>query len=112
MKLLMILLCKGTCAPIVPPFKSQGAVPPPCTPFPASVCSSTFNWCCLHSSLSELHSCIFGPCLAPPLALRPRKPPNSLNGSAGTDSAGTGGGGQKFQPAQYSSSLHTGRLAV
>jgi len=32
MKLLMILLCKGTSAPVATPFKRQGEVPSSCTP--------------------------------------------------------------------------------
>jgi len=41
MKLLMILLCRGTCVPVDPPFqRAGGAVPPSCTPVPASLRTS------------------------------------------------------------------------
>jgi len=33
MKLLMILLCKGTCALVATSFKRQGEVPLSCTPY-------------------------------------------------------------------------------
>jgi len=40
LKLPMMLLCKGTCAPVAPPpFKGQGAVSQSCTPVPASLVS-------------------------------------------------------------------------
>jgi len=37
MKLLMILLCKGTCTHVATPFKRQGEVPSSCTPIPATL---------------------------------------------------------------------------
>jgi len=33
----MLLLCKGTCAPVPPSFKSQRVMPLSCTPFLASL---------------------------------------------------------------------------
>jgi len=37
LKLPMMLLCKGTCASVAPPSKGRGAMPPSCTPVPASL---------------------------------------------------------------------------
>jgi len=43
MKLLMMLLCKGTYVPVAPPFRGQGAMPPWCTPF-RHPCLHLFSW--------------------------------------------------------------------
>ena len=50
-----------------------------------SLSSRSFTLFGVRSSLSEPHICI----LAPRLAQRPRQPPSSPNGSAGTDAART-----------------------